>query len=61
MGPMPYFVVFFVLLFNGNPCCPPQLSACALDFTPVSQKVASLHLLVGGQFLTVVWAYSPLF
>lgn len=37
----------------------PKLSACTLAFTPVDERVASLHPQVGGQILTIVYAYSP--
>ncbi len=37
----------------------PRLSACTLEFTPVSERVASLRLRVGGRILTVVCAYGP--
>ncbi|TWW73510.1 hypothetical protein D4764_15G0009040 [Takifugu flavidus] len=37
----------------------PQLSACILEFTPVAERVASLHRRVGGRILTVVCAYGP--
>ncbi|TWW77340.1 hypothetical protein D4764_12G0007300 [Takifugu flavidus] len=43
----------------------PQLSACILEFTPVDERVASLHLRVGGQILTAAYgrnsssAYPP--
>ncbi|TWW81632.1 hypothetical protein D4764_01G0014470 [Takifugu flavidus] len=37
----------------------PQLSACILEFTTVDERVASLHLRVGGRILTVVCAYGP--
>ncbi|CAG5929455.1 unnamed protein product [Menidia menidia] len=37
----------------------PHLGACTLGFTPVSERVASLRLRVGGRVLTVVCAYAP--
>ena len=38
----------------------PQLSAAVLEFTPVDERVASLHLrVVGGKTLTVVCVYAP--
>nr|XP_054590348.1 uncharacterized protein LOC129154585 [Nothobranchius furzeri] len=37
----------------------PHLGACTLGFIPVNERVASLHLRVGGRVLTVVCAYAP--
>ena len=38
----------------------PRLGASLLEFTPVDERVASLHLRVmGGKTLTVVCAYAP--
>ena len=37
----------------------PRLSACLLEFTLVDERVASLHLRVGGRVLTVVCVYAP--
>jgi len=37
----------------------PQLSRLVLEFTPVDERVASLHLQVEGRTLTVVSAYGP--
>ena len=37
----------------------PRLSATVLEFTPVDERVASLHLRAGGKTLTVVSAYAP--
>ena len=37
----------------------PQLSRHVLEFTPVNERVASLHLQVGDRSLTVVSAYGP--
>ena len=37
----------------------PQLSRLVLGFTPVNERVASLHLRVGDRCLTVVSAYGP--
>ena len=39
----------------------PQLNASVLEFSPVSERVASLRLQVtGGKVLTVVRAYAPI-
>lgn len=38
---------------------PPGLSACTLEFTPVNKRETSLHLQVGGGFLTIFCAYGP--
>ena len=37
----------------------PQLSRHVLEFTPVNERVASLHLRVGERSLTIVSAYGP--
>ncbi|KAL7841968.1 hypothetical protein SRHO_G00236570 [Serrasalmus rhombeus] len=37
----------------------PRLSACTLGFSPVDERVVSLHLWVGEYSLTVVCAYAP--
>lgn len=34
-------------------------SSCILEVTLVSERVASLHLLIGGEILTVVCANGP--
>ena len=38
----------------------PQLLTSVLEFTPVDERVASLHLRVGELVLTVIYAYAPI-
>lgn len=43
---------------GGNSCCR-RIISCILEFNPVNERVASLHLRVGVWILTIVCAYSP--